>query len=114
MNTMIEFLAALANPIFERILEVGILVFLAILAHQILALSRTQDGVKKKVGELHEWHDHRDAEGRLVWWGSPQMTSLLKQIVKNGERTNELLQNMYRDQTEMMTRIESLEKSRRA
>lgn len=109
---MTEFLAAIASPVFERILELSILLFLAILARQILSLSRIQDGVKKKVHELHQWHDHRDTEGRLIWWGSPQMTSLLKHIVKNGEKTNELLQDMYRAQTAMNTRIENLEKSR--
>lgn len=109
---MAEFLVFLASPIFERMLEVGILIFLAILAHQILSLSRTQDGVKKKVSELHEWHDHRDTEGRLIWWGSPQLTSLMKHVVKNGEKTNELLQDMYRAQTAMNTRVENLEKTR--
>jgi len=101
-------LALLASPIFERVLELGILVFLAILARQMLSLSRTQHWVEKKVNELHEWHDVRDSDGRLIWWGNPQMNSLLKQIVKNGEKTNELLQNMYRDQARMREGIDHL------
>ena len=37
----------------------------------------------KMVEDLHEWHDQKDTNGRLVWWGSTNDKEVAKAMTKS-------------------------------
>lgn len=49
----------------------------------LLSNTRRLENVEKQTDDLHEWHNVRDVEGRLMWYSHPKTVEIIERIVEN-------------------------------
>jgi hypothetical protein len=65
--------------------------------------------MEKKIDTLHEWHNVRGQDGRLLWYYPSSLDKAIGDLAKNIEAQTEILRNlglMVRDSCATMERIE--------
>jgi len=62
---------------------------------------RVGSPMAKQIEDLHEWHDHRDSEGKMIWWSERSEREQSKMTMK-------ALQQISESQKELVHALRSM------